>query len=202
MKLRRHLQAAHVLVDALTLEDVEVGEGDGGASRVAAEREPVEEGRGAVAEGLVQLLICNHGAHGEVARGHALAARDDIGHYAVTSGREVPATKVIRCTLQWRGRQRRRAGEHVLAEAAEARDSLVAHHNDAVLRANIAHALQVPDKTLTNIQSAKDVQRTLGAGGSSRRCSATAPQTQQRCSPRPQTESFLRCGWRTTCRTL
>ena len=87
-----------MLVDALTLEDVEVGEGDGGASRVAAEREPVEEARGAVAEGLVQPLICNHGAHGEVARGHALAARDDVGHNAVTRGRKVPATKVIPCT--------------------------------------------------------------------------------------------------------
>src|SRR5450755_5037162 len=58
-----------VLKNVLTLEHVEVGQGDGATHGVAGEGETVQEGRTLGQEGLDQPLRGDHGAEGGIARG-------------------------------------------------------------------------------------------------------------------------------------
>ncbi len=83
---------SHVVVEALALEDVEVGQPDGRRNRMAAKGITVREHGGAVVERFEQPLAGDHGADRRVARRHPLGASDHVGHVAevVAGGRPKP----------------------------------------------------------------------------------------------------------------
>src|SRR3954466_8949628 len=113
------LVLADVLEQALALEDVEVRHRDGGAHRVPAPRDPVSEGVRPLEERLDDAVGRDDRAHRRVGAREALGRRDDVGLVAVLLGAEV------------------------VAEAAERADDLVGDHQDVVLVADLANALEV-----------------------------------------------------------
>src|SRR3954451_20692542 len=113
------LVLAHVLEQALVLEHVEVGHRDGGAHRVPAPRDAVGEGVRALEERLDDRVGRDDRAHRGVRAREALGRRDDVRLVAVLLGAEV------------------------VAEAAERADDLVGDHQDVVLVADLADALEV-----------------------------------------------------------
>src|SRR3954449_6897021 len=108
-----------VLEQALALEDVEVRHRDGGAHRVPAPRDAVGEGVRALEERLDDRVGRDDRAHRRVRAREALGRRDDVRLVAVLLGAEV------------------------VAEAAERADDLVGDHQDVVLVADLADALEV-----------------------------------------------------------
>ena len=119
MRPERALVVEDVLVEALALEDVEVGQADGRGDRVAAEGVAVQEGVVALVERLGEAVGDDAGADRGVARGHALGAGDHVRDVA----------ELV-------------AGEH-RAEAAEGADDLVGDEQHVVLVADLAHPLEV-----------------------------------------------------------
>ena len=113
------LVLADVFVNALTLEDVQVRQGNGSPDRVASPGVAVEERVGAVLERFEQAVTGDHGSHGGVAAGHALGAGDDVRRNSEAIHRK-----------------------HV-ADPAECSDGFVGDHQDVVLIADLAHALEV-----------------------------------------------------------
>ncbi len=109
----------HVPAEVLALEDVEVGEGDGGGDRVAGEGEAVGEGGGALHERCRHLVGSDHAAHRRVGRGQPLRHRDHVGDVAEAFAAEV------------------------VAEPAPGADHLVGDHQHVVLVADLAHPLEV-----------------------------------------------------------
>ena len=108
-----------MLEESLALEEVEVGQSDGAGDGVAAPGVAVEEGVGAVTEGLEEPITGDHGAGCGVARCHALGAGDDVGLHAEALD-----------------------GEHV-ADTPERRDGLVGDEEHVVLIADLSHSLEV-----------------------------------------------------------
>ena len=113
------LVGAHVVVDVLVLEDVEVGQCDRGGHRVAAEGVAVGEHRALGQERLHQLVCREHRTERGVAGGQALRAGDHVGRVAVAL-----------------------RAEHV-AETAERADHLVADQQHVVLVTDLADACEV-----------------------------------------------------------
>src|SRR3954451_3492791 len=117
-------EAAHVLLHAsdevFSLEDRQVRQRDGAGERMAAEGDPVGEGGLLLGEeGLARPLVRDDGAERRPGRGDALGE----GHHV----RLDPVA--------------RRA--EPVAHPAEAADDLVGHEQQAVLVADLAHALEV-----------------------------------------------------------
>ena len=112
--------AAHVVVDALVVHDVEVRQGHGRAHRMPAPGVPVREHLGAVGEGFEQSIVGDHRAHGGIAGGHALGAGDDVRDRLVAGDRER------------------------LTDAPKRADSLVGHQQDVVAVADLPHPREVP----------------------------------------------------------
>ena len=102
------LVLAHVLQDALALEDLDVAQRDRGGHRVAAERDAVKEHPALFVQRLGDPVADQHGAHRRVRGREALRACDHVGRRAVA-----------------------RRGEP-LAEAPEPGDHLVGDERDAV----------------------------------------------------------------------
>ncbi len=109
----------HAVVEALPLEDVEVGHRDGGRHRVPAEGVPVGEAGRARPERLEQPVAGDQGADGGVAAGHRLGAGDHVRHVA----------EVV-------------AGEH-RPDPPERADDLVGDQQDVVGVADLAHPVEV-----------------------------------------------------------
>ena len=107
------------VVEALALEDVQVGQRDGRRHRVTAEGVAVREHRGAVVERLEQPVAGDHRAQRRVARRQALGAGDHVGHVA----------EVV-------------AGEH-RPDPAERADHLVGNQQHVVLVADLANPLEI-----------------------------------------------------------
>ena len=109
-----------MLQEPLALEEVEVGQGHCTGDGVAAPGVAVEEGVGAVPEGLEEPVTGDHGAGCGVARCHALGAGDDVGlHTEAIDGEDV-------------------------ADASERRDGLVGDEEYVVLVADLPDALEIP----------------------------------------------------------
>src|SRR3569833_415484 len=115
----RALRLAHVAAQVLGLHQVQVGQRDGGADRVAAEGVAVREARRPLQERLDHVVGGDHGADRGVAGGHPLRAGDHVRHVAeLVAGERRP-------------------------EPAERADDLVADQQDVVAVADLADPLEV-----------------------------------------------------------
>ena len=113
------LVLAHPPEQVLALDQIEVGERDGGGHRMAAERQPVREVGRLRLERRRDALGHDQRAHRHVGRGQALRRRDQVGHVIEA----LPAEP--------------------RAQPAPRADRVVGDQQHAVAVADLAHALEV-----------------------------------------------------------